>query len=162
MDGKDGRREQFAGAGAVLGTSAAGEQAIVADAVEACGQHMHEEAADELMHRQGHQLVTLTTFAPVVLPLEGEAPFVRCEQAAIGDGDAMGVARDISQDFVRAAEWEMVINLKPAKALGLKVPNSMQLLADSLAADFDFSRRLAPRPAEGCRLKPRFGDISTP
>ena len=43
------RREQFAGAGDVLGTFAAGEQAIVADAVEACGQHVDQEAADELV-----------------------------------------------------------------------------------------------------------------
>ena len=32
-----------------LGTLAAGEQATVADAVEACGQHMHQETADELV-----------------------------------------------------------------------------------------------------------------
>ena len=35
IDGKDGEREQFAGAGDVLGAFAAGEQAIVADAVPA-------------------------------------------------------------------------------------------------------------------------------
>jgi hypothetical protein len=48
INGNYGRREQFAGAGDVLGTFAAGKQAIVADAVEACGQHVHEETADEL------------------------------------------------------------------------------------------------------------------
>jgi hypothetical protein len=35
IDGNDWRHEQFAGAGDVLGALAAGEQAIVADAVEA-------------------------------------------------------------------------------------------------------------------------------
>src|ERR1700736_2542599 len=35
IDGNDWRHEQFAGAGDVLGAFAAGEQAIVADAVEA-------------------------------------------------------------------------------------------------------------------------------
>src|SRR5260370_877335 len=39
------RREQLAGAGDVLGALAAGEQAIVADAMEACGQHVHQETA---------------------------------------------------------------------------------------------------------------------
>src|SRR6476620_9722576 len=99
IDREYGQSEQFAGAIDVLGTFAAGEKAIVADTVEACGQYVHEEAADEFMGRQGHHLVTVTAFAPVVLPLEGDASLVRCEQAAIGDGDAMGVAREISQDF---------------------------------------------------------------
>ena len=49
INGKYGQCEQFAGAGDVLGTCAAGEQAIVADAVEACGEHVHEKAADELV-----------------------------------------------------------------------------------------------------------------
>jgi hypothetical protein len=35
----------------------------VADAVEACGQHVHEEAADELVGGEGYHLVTLTAFA---------------------------------------------------------------------------------------------------
>ncbi len=42
IDGNYRRREQFAGAGDVLGTFTAGEQAVVADAMEACGQHMQE------------------------------------------------------------------------------------------------------------------------
>jgi hypothetical protein len=39
------RREQFAGAGDARSAIAAGEQAIVADAMEACGQHVYQEAA---------------------------------------------------------------------------------------------------------------------
>ena len=46
IDGNDWRHEQFAGARDVLGALAAGEQAIGADAMEACGQHVHEKAAD--------------------------------------------------------------------------------------------------------------------
>src|SRR5512132_3565359 len=99
------RREQFAGARDVLGTLAAGEQAIVADAVEACGQHMHEEAADELGRRERHGFVALGTFDPVVLALEGDALFVACDQAAVGDGDAVGVAREIAQHLLWPAEW---------------------------------------------------------
>ncbi len=46
-----GRRhlEQVPGAGEVLGAPAIGEQAVVADAVEAVGEHVDEEAADELV-----------------------------------------------------------------------------------------------------------------
>ena len=45
--------EQLAGARDVVGALAAGEQAIVADAMEACGQLVHEKAADELVGGEG-------------------------------------------------------------------------------------------------------------
>src|ERR1700680_4280106 len=73
INGNHWQREQFAGASDVLGTFAAGEQAIVADAVEACGQHVHEEAADELVRGGRHHLETLAAPPPGVFPLEGTA-----------------------------------------------------------------------------------------
>jgi len=39
----------------VGGTIAIGEQAIVADAVEPLGQHVHQEAADELVRGERHR-----------------------------------------------------------------------------------------------------------
>jgi hypothetical protein len=92
INGNYWQREQVAGARDVLGALAAGEQAIGADAMEACGQHVHEKATDELVGGERHHLVAVGTFDPVVLPLEGDAVLVACDQAAIGDGDAMGVA----------------------------------------------------------------------
>src|SRR5437868_13556924 len=83
INGNDWRREQLAGAGDVLGAFAAGEQAIVADPVEACGQHVHEKAADELVGGEGHHLVALGAFEPVVLPLEGDAFLVACDQMSV-------------------------------------------------------------------------------
>ena len=83
IDGNNWRHKQFAGAGDVLGALAAGEEAIVADAVKACGQHVHEKAADELVGGECHYLVAVGTFDPVVLPLEGDAVLVACNQAAI-------------------------------------------------------------------------------
>jgi hypothetical protein len=53
-------------AGDVVGPLAAGEQAIVADAMEARGQHVHEKAADKLVCRERHALVALAPFEPVV------------------------------------------------------------------------------------------------
>src|SRR5207237_1817037 len=75
--------EQLAGADDILGALAAGEQAIVADAMEACGQHVHEKAADELVGGERHDLVARATFEPVVLPFEGDAFLVACDQAAV-------------------------------------------------------------------------------
>src|SRR6185503_11737164 len=47
----------------VLGPLAAGEQAIVADAVEAAGEHMDEEASDELAGGERHHLGPLTALS---------------------------------------------------------------------------------------------------
>ncbi len=47
---------QLTGARDVVDARAAGEQAIVADAVEAAGQHVDEEAADELVGSKRHRL----------------------------------------------------------------------------------------------------------
>jgi hypothetical protein len=64
----------------------------VADAVEALGQDVHEEASDELRYRQGHGLVSLAALGAVVLPLEGDLVVVEGDEAAVGDGDAVGIS----------------------------------------------------------------------
>ena len=120
IDGNERWREQLAGADDILGTFAAGQQAIVADAVEACGQHVHQETADELVGGERHDLVALGTFDPVVLPFESDAFVIACDQAAVRDGDAVGVAREIAQDFLRAAEWALAIDHPFAFAQGAR------------------------------------------
>ena len=57
----------------LCGAIAVGEQAVVADAVEAFGQDVHQEAADELGRRQRHGLVAAGPFDPVVLLFERHA-----------------------------------------------------------------------------------------
>jgi hypothetical protein len=76
IDRNDWEHKQFASVGEVLGALAGREEAIVADAVKACGQHVDEKAADELVGGECHHLVAVGTFDPVVLPLEGDAIFV--------------------------------------------------------------------------------------
>ena len=75
--------EQLACLRDVVGAGAIGEQTVVTNAMEAGGQHMDEKAADELVGGEGHHLVALATFEPVVLPLEGDALVIACDQAAI-------------------------------------------------------------------------------
>ncbi len=108
--GSIGSCEQLACSRDVLGTLAAGEQAVVADAMEARWQHMDQEAADELAGCERHHLVALAAFDPVVLPLEGDVLVVERDQAAVGDGDAMSVAREIAQHFLGSAEWAFAID----------------------------------------------------
>ena len=56
--------------------------------MEALGQDVDEEAADELRYRQGHGLVQITVFDPVVLPLEDDLLVV--------EGDLPGERGDVS------------------------------------------------------------------
>src|SRR5262249_36920656 len=77
--------EQFAGPCDVVGAGGLGQQAVVADAEEALGQDVDEESADELVCGECHALVSISALDTVVLPLEGDAVLVECDQAAIGD-----------------------------------------------------------------------------
>ena len=60
----------------------AGEQAVVADAVEAARQDVQEKAADELGGVERHGLEPVAAFDPVVLPLEGDAGVVERDEPA--------------------------------------------------------------------------------
>lgn len=63
--------EQLARPSKVLVAKAVGEQAVVADAHEASGQHVEEEAAQELLCVEGHD--ALPAAMSMVLPAEGDA-----------------------------------------------------------------------------------------
>jgi hypothetical protein len=68
---------------------AVGEQPVVTDAMEAFGQHMDQEAPDELMCRQGHGLVPAGPLDPVILPFEGDT----------------GLSAEISRLLAMATRW---------------------------------------------------------
>jgi hypothetical protein len=67
----------------------------VADAVEAPGQDMDREAADELVCCRRHQFVSIADFDPIILPLESDAVAVERDQAAEDDGDTVGISGKI-------------------------------------------------------------------
>lgn len=75
--------EQLAGTSDVVGARAFGEQAVVADAVQAFWQHMDEEAADELEGPKRHALVPIVALDPGIFPLEGDALLVDGDQAVV-------------------------------------------------------------------------------
>ena len=102
----DRRGEQLARVGDVVGAGAACEQAVMANAVKACWQDMDEEAADELVGREPHDLLPRVAIDAVILVLERDAGAGAAagKQAAVGDGDAVGIARQIGQHGLGAAE----------------------------------------------------------
>ena len=65
--------------------------------MEAFRQHVHEKAANELFGRERHYLVASRAVDPIILVAEADGVGVGCDQAVIGDSDAVGVTRQISE-----------------------------------------------------------------
>ena len=77
--GKQGARQRQQ-----LFAEAVGQQAVAADAHEAFGQHMQEEAAEEVDGIEGHHL--LLAAVSIIAPGEADAIPVECGKAVVGDG----------------------------------------------------------------------------
>src|ERR1035441_6404041 len=82
VGGRPGRRlmQQLTRGGDVGLAASVGEQAVVTDAMKARGQDMQQEAADELLARQRHGLVARSPVFAVVLPAEGDAAIIMCDE----------------------------------------------------------------------------------
>ena len=68
--------QQFAGEREAGLAGGAGEQAVVPDAMEAARQDMEQEAADELVGGERHDLLPVGAVAAIVLVAEGDAALV--------------------------------------------------------------------------------------
>ena len=101
--------EQGAGQRQQLFAEAVGEQAVVTDAHEASGQNMEEEAAQELLGIEGHD--ALLVAVGMIPPKETDALTVEGGEAVVGDGHAMGIAAEMTQDMSRATEGRAGINV---------------------------------------------------
>ena len=82
---------------------AVGKKTDVTDAVEAVGHGMLEEAANELVCGQRHQLA-LCVMA-IVPAGETDLSVIECAEAAVGDGHAMGLASEITENLFRPGKW---------------------------------------------------------
>ena len=87
-----GHAEELAGHCDIGGPVGIGEEAVMTDAVEPVGQYVDQEAADELVGVERHQLVAGVAPGPVILPLESHALAVEGDEPAVGNGDPVGVA----------------------------------------------------------------------
>ena len=103
--------EQFLRQGQALFAEAVGQQAVVADAHEAFGQHVEEEAAQKLGCLELHDASPAAM--GVILPAEVDELAVEADQAVVRDGDAMGVAAEIAQHLFRTAEGRSYVDDPP-------------------------------------------------
>ena len=74
------------------------------DAVEAARQDVDQEAADELVGRQRHDLLAFSTIAAIILVPECHSGLVEADEAPVRDGNAVGVAREIGQHCLRSGK----------------------------------------------------------
>ena len=80
----------------------------MADANEALGEQMQEEAAQELIQGYGYQFLLIVVSR--VPPAKGDLAVGQRDQSMVGDGHAMGVAAQVLEQIVRAAEGWFGVN----------------------------------------------------
>ena len=59
---------------------------------------------------KGVELLAVSSFGPVVLPFESDAPVVEGDEAAVGDGDGVGVEGQIGEDRLGAGEGALGVD----------------------------------------------------
>ena len=84
------------------GAPSVGENTEVADADEALREQVKQEATEKLIARDGHHFLLIVVGG--VAPAEGDLAVRQCDQAMVGDGDAVGIAAEILQDVIGPAE----------------------------------------------------------
>src|SRR3954447_18188579 len=98
----------MAAKGKLGGTPAVGEIAVMADAMEAVGQDVKQEATDELVGAKGHHL--LLVVVAIILPAEADLAFGESHQTAVGDCDAMGIPAEIIEHLLGSAERSLDVD----------------------------------------------------
>ena len=87
-----------------------GEQAVVANAMEPAWQNVKQEAADELVDAERHDLLAVRAIAAIVLVAEGDAGRVESEQPPVRDGDAVGIARELGEHGFGTGEGRLGVD----------------------------------------------------
>lgn len=89
---------------------AVGEKAEVAHAVKAVRKDMQEKASHKLVGMKAHDLLAVTAVATIILPSEGDMIAIGMNDAAVCDGDTMGVTAEIGEHLIWTAEWRLRID----------------------------------------------------
>ena len=83
-------------------STAVGQESEKANADEAAGQNVEEEASQELLRGKRHRSLLATV--GIILPVESDLIIVEGHEAVIGDGHAMGVAGEVTDDMLGSTE----------------------------------------------------------
>jgi len=80
----------------------------VADAHEAAGKQVQEEAAQEFIDGQSHE--PLLVAVSRVSPTECNVALGNSDESVIGDGNAVSVSTEIAQGVFRSTEWPLGVD----------------------------------------------------
>jgi len=131
---------------------------------------MQQEAAHELLDRERHGLVAAAALGTVVLELERHPLRIDADQAAVGDGHAMGIARQIGQHRLWTGEGTLGVDhpLALAQRLqplgeGLRI-GELGVFAEAaeLAGAMRGAEVLAEQPSEQPREHPHGQEEARP
>ena len=100
--------QQLEADGQQTSATAVGKEAEVADANKATWKYMQQEAAQELICRQAHQLLLVAVSG--VAPTEVDVVIVQCNESVVGDRDAMRVGAEIAQDVLGTSEGTLGVD----------------------------------------------------
>ena len=87
-----------------------GDNAEAAAVAPRTASHGEGHCAPRQPDRSGHGLVSIAALDGVILPLEGDALLVEGDQAAVGDGNAVGATRQIGQHRFGSAERALCVD----------------------------------------------------
>jgi L-aminopeptidase/D-esterase-like protein len=96
--------EQLARSRKVFRAGRLGQKSVVTNAMEALRQDVAEEAADKLTRCERHDFLARSAARTIILVVECDAVLVERKQSAIGDGNAVGIARQIGKNRLGSAE----------------------------------------------------------
>src|SRR4029077_11644875 len=100
--GSCSRAEQLKAKWQGSGTFAISQEAGVPHAHEAFGEQVQQEAAQELIEREGHKFLFVVVSG--IAPTKRDLAVSKRDQAMVGDGHAMSVAAQIGEHMFWAAE----------------------------------------------------------
>ena len=78
--------------------------------MEPVGQDVDQEAADELVGVERHELVASVAFGSVIFPFEGHALAVEGDEPAIGNRDPVGVAGQVGEHSIGSTKRPLGID----------------------------------------------------
>ncbi|GCD51237.1 hypothetical protein NBRC106471_2793 [Acetobacter pasteurianus subsp. pasteurianus LMG 1262 = NBRC 106471] len=103
----------------------------MADAMKSPWQDMQHEAADELIRGECHDLLLVGRVPPVVLVAERHAVFVERQEAAVRDGDTVGIARQVGQHCFRTGKRRFGVDDPAPAAHRSQIPQKGTTLCQS-------------------------------
>ncbi len=120
--------DEFTAPCEVLASRRVGKQSVVSDAHQSGRQNVEQEAAERLLHVEGHEPIRVASCA--VVPAKGHAAVIEGDELVVGDGHAVGVAAEVAQHLAGAGEGRLAVD-DPILREALQSPSQFTYYRDT-------------------------------